>query len=62
MAHPPHRPIDRGSRIQLVAVLLVVLVVAVVGILVVAYPRQLGLPGLQASPMAGMDMEATPGR
>ena len=49
---------DRSSRIQLVAVLLVVLLVATVGILVVRYPRQFGLPGLQ--PMAGMEMEATP--
>ena len=50
---------DRGSRIQLVAVLLVVWLVAVAGILVVAYPRQFGLPGLGAStPVA---IEGTPG-
>ena len=58
MAHPPRPPMDRGSRIQLVAVLAAVLMIAIVGISVVAFPRQFGLPGLHASPMAGM--EATP--
>lgn len=49
---------DRGSRVQLVAVLLVMLFVAAAGILVVAYPRQFGLPGLGAATPVGQ--EATP--
>jgi hypothetical protein len=45
MAHPPRPPMDRASRIQLAAVLLTLILVAAVGVLVVAFPRQLGLPG-----------------
>jgi len=51
---------DRGSRVQLVALLLTLVLVAVVGVLVVAYPRQFGLPGLGAATPAGL--EATPGQ
>jgi len=51
---------DRGSRGQLVAVLLVVLLVAVAGVLVVVYPRQFGLPGLGVSTPAAL--EETPER
>jgi len=60
MAHPPRSPMDRGSRGQLVAVLLVVLLVAVAGVLVVVYPRQFGLPGLGVSTPAAL--EETPER
>lgn len=54
MAHPPRPPMDRGSRAQLVAVLLAVAFVAIAGVLVVAFPRQFGLPGLgpTATPLA----------
>ena len=60
MAHPPRQPMDRASRIQLVAVLLALVLIAAVGVLVVAFPRQFGLPGrhVMATPMG--EMVATP--
>ena len=41
---------DRGSKIQLVAVVGVTLLVMIMGILVVRFPHQFGLPGLDATP------------
>ena len=47
---PPRPPMDRGSKIQLAAVVGVTLFVMILGILVVAFPHQFGLPGLDATP------------
>jgi hypothetical protein len=48
---------DRGSKIQMIAVIAITLLVMVLGVLVVAFPHQFGLPGLDATPAAGV---ATP--
>ena len=48
----PRRGMDRGSRIQLWAVLVVSLLVAVLGIAVVLAPDRMGVPRLPASPVA----------
>lgn len=58
MAHPPHEPIKRGDRVQMILLFVTILVVIVGAILVVSMPRTMGLPGLQpATPVA---VEATP--
>jgi hypothetical protein len=46
----PRRDTDRGSRIQLVAIVLVTLLVMVLGVLVVVAPDRMGVP--QAIPPA----------
>jgi hypothetical protein len=43
---------DRGSRLQLWAVLLVTLLVMLAGILVVAFPSQMGVPRPPPTPVA----------
>jgi hypothetical protein len=44
--------VDRGSRIQLVAIVLVTLLVMVLGVLVVAAPDRMGVPRPQATSVA----------
>jgi hypothetical protein len=44
--------VDRGSRIQLLAIVLVTLLVMVLGVLVVAAPERMGVPQRVATPMA----------
>lgn len=60
MAQPPRQPMDRGSRVQLVALLLTLLLIAVAAILVVSFPRQFGLPGLGSTPVPALNAAATP--
>lgn len=43
---------DRGSRIQLWAVVLVTLLVMVLGVLVVAAPERMGVPQASGPPVA----------
>lgn len=43
---------DRGSKIQMLAVVGVTVLVMILGILVVRFPHQFGLPGLDATPTA----------
>jgi hypothetical protein len=50
---------DRGSRVQLWAILLVSLLVMVLGILVVAFPDAMGVP--RPAPTAVATPGATPG-
>ncbi len=57
MAHPPRARMTRESKAQLIALLVVLAIVIVGAFAVVLYPRQLGLPGLGATPTA---LEATP--
>lgn len=57
MAHPPRTRMTRESKAQLIGVLVMLAIVIVGAIAVIMYPRQLGLPGLGATPAA---MEATP--
>ncbi|MGI9253799.1 MAG: hypothetical protein ACR2J8_08630 [Thermomicrobiales bacterium] len=58
MAHPPHKRMQRGDRLQFILLVILLVVVGVGGILVVTYPKQFGLPGLHpATPAA---VEATP--
>ena len=40
----PRQEVDRGSRIQLLAIVLVTLLVMVLGILVVVAPDRMGVP------------------
>jgi hypothetical protein len=49
---PPQAPMDRGSKLQMIAVVGVTLLVMAMGILVVRFPHQFGLPGLDATPTA----------
>jgi hypothetical protein len=49
---PTWAPMDRGSKIQMIAVVAVTLAVMVLGVLVVAFPHQFGLPGRDATPAA----------
>jgi uncharacterized membrane-anchored protein len=51
MSEPRHSA-DRGSRMQLVAILLVTLLVMVLGVLVVVAPERMGVPQPLASPIA----------
>jgi hypothetical protein len=46
----PRREVDRGSRIQLLAIVLVTLLVMVLGILVVVAPDRMGVPQPIATP------------
>ena len=48
----PRRGTDRGSRIQLLAIVLVTLLVMGLGILVVVAPDRMGVPQPAASPAA----------
>jgi hypothetical protein len=58
MAHPPHTPMKRGDRVQMILFLAALVIVVVGAILVVSIPTQLGLPGMRpATPVA---VEATP--
>ena len=43
---------DRGSRIQLLAIVLVTLLVMVLGVLVVVAPDRMGVPRPAATPVA----------
>ena len=43
---------DRGSRLQLLAIVLVTLLVMVLGVLVVVAPERMGVPQLRATPIA----------
>jgi hypothetical protein len=51
MSEPEHSA-DRGSRVQLVAIILVTLLVMVLGVLVVVAPERMGVPQPLASPIA----------
>ena len=51
MSESPPRT-DRGSRIQLWAIILVTLVTMVLGVLVVVAPDRMGVPRPPASPVA----------
>ena len=44
--------VDRGSRVQLLAIVLVTLLVMVLGVLVVAAPERMGVPQPVATPVA----------
>ena len=44
--------VDRGSRIQLLAIVLVTVLVMVLGVLVVAAPERMGVPRPLATPVA----------
>ena len=48
----PRQFSDRGSRLQLVAVILVTLLVMVLGVLVVVAPERMGVPQPLATPIA----------
>ena len=56
----PRRTMDRGSRIQLWAILLVSLLVAMLGIAVVLAPDRMGVPRPPASPIASPAATAGP--
>ena len=51
MSHPRQEP-DRGSRIQLLAIVLVTLFVMVLGVLVVVAPDRMGVPQPIITPAA----------
>jgi len=51
MSRPPQAP-DRGSRIQLLAIVLVTLLVMVLGVLVVVAPDRMGVPQPLPTPAA----------
>jgi hypothetical protein len=55
----PRKPMDSGSRIQLMAVLAVTILVMVLGILVVVAPDQMGVPRPPATPAASPAVDAT---
>lgn len=57
MARPPRTPMTGESKAQMIAVLVMLAIVIVGAFAVVLFPRQLGLPGLGATPTA---LEATP--
>lgn len=57
---PPREPMDRHSKIQMIAVVAVTLLVMALGLLVVRFPHQFGLPGLDATPTAVATPAATP--
>jgi hypothetical protein len=46
------KPRQSNGRIQLVAIVAVTLFVMVLGVLVVVFPRQMGVPQLPATPVA----------
>jgi hypothetical protein len=46
----PRQDSDRGSRIQLLAIVLVTLLVMVLGILVVVAPDRMGVPRVSTTP------------
>jgi predicted cobalt transporter CbtA len=48
----PRQESDRGSRIQLLAIVLVTLLVMVLGVLVVVAPDRMGVPQPLATPAA----------
>ena len=48
----PRQDADRGSRIQLLAIVLVTLLVMVLGVLVVVAPDRMGVPQPLATPVA----------
>lgn len=55
----PRRPMDRGSRMQLWAFLLVSLLVMVLGVAVVLAPDRMGVPRPTATPIASPAASAT---
>jgi predicted cobalt transporter CbtA len=48
----PRQETDRGSRIQLLAIVLVTLLVMILGVLVVVAPDRMGVPQPIATPAA----------
>ena len=48
----PRQESDRGSRIQLLSIILVTLLVMVLGVLVVVAPDRMGVPQPLATPVA----------
>jgi hypothetical protein len=54
LAHPPPPPGEprRGSPAPGLIILAITLVVMAAGVLVVRFPEQMGVPGLDASPAA----------
>jgi hypothetical protein len=48
----PRQESDRGSRIQLLAIILVTLLVMVLGVLVVVAPDRMGVPQPLATPVS----------
>ena len=48
----PREETDRGSRLQLLAIVLVTLLVMVLGVLVVVAPDRMGVPQPLATPVA----------
>jgi hypothetical protein len=52
LAHPPQPPGEsrRGSPAPGLIVLAITLLVMIAGVLVVRFPEQMGVPGLDASP------------
>ena len=48
----PREETDRGSRLQLLAIVLVTLLVMVLGVLVVVAPDRMGVPQRVATPVA----------
>jgi hypothetical protein len=50
--NPPRNDSDRGSRIQLLAIVLVTLLVMVLGVLVVVAPERMGVPQPLITPAA----------
>ena len=57
----PRQPPDRGSRIQLLAIVLVTLLVMVLGVLVVVAPDRMGVPQPLATPAASPSATAEEG-
>jgi predicted cobalt transporter CbtA len=57
----PRAGTDRGSRIQLLAIILVTLLVMVLGILVVVAPERMGVPQPVATPTASPSATAEEG-
>jgi hypothetical protein len=54
------RDTSDGSRVQLVAIVLVTLLVMVLGVLVVVAPERMGVPRPQASPVVTPVATASP--
>jgi hypothetical protein len=58
---PPRHDSDRGSRIQLLAIVLVTLLVMVLGVLVVIAPDRMGVPQPLLTPVATPSVTAEEG-
>jgi hypothetical protein len=55
----PRREMDRGSRVQLLAVVAVTIIVMILGTLVVLAPERMGVPRPSATPAASPTVDAT---